>query len=194
MFFFIQMLDCPAGHVFPLPDHKNITFTSSLKWEWKEKWINSAHIVDSLNFCLDTAFVCSCALHRGAALQFSLIVNLGNKSLFSAGQWQGGSCVCVCDTRSACFGNHTHPHNLSSHCLIDRKPDTLTYINCLYFLSCLTRWGAEFIINICVCVGVWVCACMHHLALWRLHHLTYPLIPELWNDFPATLNTLCYTW
>lgn len=97
--------------------------------------------------------------------------------------------VSVCDTWSACYGNHssTHinTHLVSSRCLIGSTPETHTCLNCLcLLLGHLTRWRADFIQIVCVCLSPF--SWMHRLAVYEENHLTVSLISQP----PPGLNTL----
>lgn len=89
--------------------------------------------------------------------------------------------VSVCDTWSACYGNHssTHinTHLVSSRCLIGSTPETHTCLNCLcLLLGHLTRWRVDFIQIVCVCLSPF--SWMHRLAVYEENHLTVSLISQ----------------
>lgn len=190
------MLSCPALHVFHLPDHKSIKFW--LHWNENEKGKKDQLLSSSLWFFFKffyswetkslAEFVLKCTpLASGPTVlpQWTL-----GTSIYSLPDNDREEAVSVCDTWSACYGNHssTHinTHLVSSHCLIGSTPDTHTCLNCLYLLlDHLTRWELN-LYKLCMCVCSSPFSCMHHLAVYEENHLTLSLISQP----PQGLNTL----
>lgn len=187
--------------MFHLPDRRKHQILTSLKWAWKgqkEKRSATQLQLMILFFFLKTTFyswetkslaefVLKCtSLASGPTVlpQWTL-----GTSIYSLPDNDREEAVSVCDTWSACYGNHssTHinTHLVSSRCLIGSTPETHTCLNCLcLLLGHLTRWRADFIQIVCVCLSPF--SWMHRLAVYEENHLTVSLISQP----PPGLNTL----
>lgn len=191
------MLSCPPLHVFHLPDRGKHQILTSLKWAWKgQKEKRSATqlqlmILKKQPFILERPkawlSLCSNALRWRVAQQFYHSEPWEQASILC--QTMTGRKLCLCDTWSACYGNHssTHinTHLVSSRCLIGSTPETHTCLNCLcLLLGHLTRWRVDFIQIVWVCLSPF--SWMHRLAVYEENHLTVSLISQP----PPGLNTL----
>lgn len=110
--FFSKCLIVQLGRYSTCLTTKTSFLLISLKWNWKEKWVNySQHIDDSLNFLLfrDKMLCMLTSVHRRVALQFLRQWTLGTR-VYSLQDNDREEAVFVSDTRSACYGNHRSAH------------------------------------------------------------------------------------